>query len=174
MTQINSSQSDNPASSPAGSHDQGMILTWWSRLAPLPGGRLLFSLALGWLAPYSGSVGARVEEIHPGYARVSIRERRRLRNHLRSVHAIALINLGELATGLAVLSTISGNMRGILLNIQADYLKKARGKLVASAEFELPQPLLDNTSCEVEACLRDQSGDTVTRVRATWLIGYKA
>jgi acyl-coenzyme A thioesterase PaaI-like protein len=89
------------------------------------------------------------------------------------MHAIALINLGELATGLAVLSTISGNMRGILLNIQADYLKKARGKLVAIAEFELPQPLLDNTPCEVEACLRDQSGEIVARVRATWLIGYK-
>jgi acyl-coenzyme A thioesterase PaaI-like protein len=150
-----------------------MVMTWWSRLAPLPGGRLLFSLALGWLAPYSGSIGARVEEIRPGYARVSIRDRRRLRNHLRSMHAIALINLGELATGLAVLSTISGNMRGIVLNIHADYLKKARGKLTAIAEFKLPQPLLDDTPCEVEARLQDHSGETVTRVRATWLIGYK-
>jgi acyl-coenzyme A thioesterase PaaI-like protein len=112
-------------------------------------------------------------EIRPGYARVSISDRRRLRNHLRSIHAIALINLGELATGLAVLSTISGNMRGIVLDIHADYLKKARGKLTAIAEFQLPQPLLDDTPCEVEACLQDQSGETVTRVRATWLIGYK-
>jgi acyl-coenzyme A thioesterase PaaI-like protein len=150
-----------------------MVMTWWLRLAPLPAGRLLYSLALGWLAPYSGSIGARVEEIRPGYARVGIRDRRRLRNHLRSTHAIALINLGELTTGLAVLSTISGNMRGIVLDIHAEYLKKARGNITAIADFELPQPLFDDTPCEVEACLQDQSGETVTRVRATWLIGYK-
>ncbi|MFC1560412.1 hotdog fold domain-containing protein [Pseudomonadota bacterium] len=148
-------------------------MVWWSRLKPLPAGRLLFSLALGWLAPYSGSVGARVEEIRPGYARVNIKDRRRLRNHLRSMHAIALINLGELATGLAVLSTLSADMRGIVLDIKAEYLKKARGRITAIADFELPQPLQDDTACEVEACLQDQSGETVARVRATWLIGYK-
>ena len=125
------------------------------------------------VGPYSATIGARVEDVRPGYARVSVRDRRRLRNHLQSIHAIALVNLGEIATGLAVLSTVSANMRGILVDIQADYLKKARGKLTATAEFELPEPLLDNTSCEVEARLQDQSGETVTRVRATWLIGYK-
>jgi len=161
MTQIN----NNPT--------QGQVLKWWSRLSPLPAGATMFSLALGLIAPYSATIGARVEDIRPGYARVSVRDRRRLRNHLQSVHAIALVNLGELATGLAVLSTISTDMRGILVDIHADYLKKARGKLTATAEFELPEPLLDNTSCEVEAQLKDQSGETVTRVRATWLIGYK-
>ncbi len=133
----------------------------------------MFSLALGLIAPYSATIGARVEDIRPGYAQVSVRDRRRLRNHLHSIHAIALVNLGELATGLAVLSTISADMRGILVDIHADYLKKARGKLTATAEFELPESLLDNTSCEVEAQLKDQSGEIVTRVRATWLIGYK-
>jgi acyl-coenzyme A thioesterase PaaI-like protein len=155
------------------SPDQGLILKWWSRLSPLPAGEKLFSLGLGWVAPYSATIGARVEEIRPGYARVSVMDRRRLRNHLRSIHAIALVNLGELATGLAVLSTISSEMRGILVDIHAEYLKKARGKLTATAEFALPEPLLENTSCEVEAELTDEEGDTVTRVRATWLIGYK-
>jgi acyl-coenzyme A thioesterase PaaI-like protein len=148
-------------------------MVWWSRLEPLPAGRLMFSLALGWLAPYSGSICARVEEIRPGYARVRIKDRRRLRNHLRSMHAIALVNLGELATGLAVLSTLSADMRGIVLDIQAEYFKKARGRITAIAEFELPPLLQNDTACKVEACLQDQSGETVTRVRATWLIGYK-
>ncbi len=152
---------------------QGEVLKWWSRLSPLPAGARVFSLALGMIAPYSATIGARVEDLGPGYARVSVRDRRKLRNHLHSIHAIALLNLGELATGLAVLSTISADMRGILVDIHADYLKKARGKLTATAEFELPEPLLDNTSCEVEAQLKDQGGETVTRVRATWLIGYK-
>ena len=153
--------------------NDGIIMTWWQRLSRLPAGAWLFSIALGRLAPYSGTIGARVESLRPGYARVKLRDRRKLRNHLNSIHAIALVNLGEIATGLAVLSTISGNMRGIVTNIEADYLKKARGELIAEAEFELPDELNDEIPCEVEAYLRDVSGDTVTRVRASWLIGYK-
>ena len=64
-------------------------------------------------------------------------------------------------------------MRAILLGIQAEYVKKARGKLTAVAEFQLPYPLEDNTPCEVEAQLQDESGATVTLIKATWLIGYK-
>ena len=148
-------------------------MKWWNRLSRLPAGAWLFSLMLGRIAPYSGSIGARIEEIRPGYARVSLRDRRKVRNHLRSVHAVALVNLGEIATGLAVLSTISANMRGIVTGIRAEYLKKARGRLTAVAEFRLPENLADGTPCEVEAELRDPSGETVTRVRATWLIGFE-
>ncbi len=89
------------------------------------------------------------------------------------MHAIALVNLGELVTGLAVLSALSADMRGIVIDIQAEYLKKARGRITAIAEFELPPLLQDDTACKVEASLQDQSGEIVTRVRATWLIGYK-
>ena len=161
MTQVNS----NP--------DQTRVLKWWARLAALPAGSRLFSLALGWIAPYSGTIGARIEALKPGYARVSLKDRRKVRNHLHSIHAIALLNLGEIATGLAVLSTIPDNMRGIVLDIHAEYIKKARGRLTAIAEFELPEPLQDATPCRVEAKLKDQTGETVTLVTATWLIGYK-
>jgi acyl-coenzyme A thioesterase PaaI-like protein len=149
------------------------VLKWWSRLAKLPAGTRIFSLALGWMTPYSGTIRSRVEELKPGYARVSMRDRRRVRNHLHSIHAIALINLGEIATGLAVLSSITEDMRGIVIDIHAEYLKKARGKLTASAEFELPETLQNDTPCQVEALLRDQAGETVTKVTATWLIGYR-
>ena len=148
-------------------------MRWWQRLSRLPAGAWLFSLALGRIAPYSGTIRARVEQLRPGYARVRLRDRRGVRNHLRSIHAIALVNLGEIATGLAVLSTISADMRGIVTHIEADYLKKARGELIAEAEFQLPDTLDDEKPVEVEAALRDATGDTVTLVRASWLIGYK-
>jgi acyl-coenzyme A thioesterase PaaI-like protein len=125
------------------------------------------------MIPYSGTIGARVVDLRPGYARLTLADRRRVRNHLRSIHAVALLNLGEITTGLAVFSTTSTAMRGILVEIRAEYLKKARGKLVSSAEFSLPETLADNIACKVEARIEDQAGDTVSIVTATWLLGYR-
>lgn len=138
-----------------------------------PAGDRLFSFALGHIAPYSGSISARVEVLSPGHARVSMKDRRKVRNHLKSIHAIALINLGEIASGLAVLSTIPDTMRGILRGIEAEYVKKARGKLTATANFELPSEIDDNSPVRVTAVLTNEAGDVVTRVHATWLLGYK-
>lgn len=152
---------------------QNRIVEWWEKLQKIPAGGWLFSFFLGRYAPYSGTISARVEALSGGYARVSIRDRHKLRNHLKSIHAIALINLGEIATGLAVLSSIPDNMRGIVLGLEAEYVKKARGKLVATAHFQLPTEIDDSTPVKVLAELIDEAGDLVTRVHATWLLGYK-
>ena len=152
---------------------QNLLLDKWSRLGGLAAGRFLFSIALGWMIPYSGSIGARVVELRQGYASLSLVDRRRVRNHLESIHAVALLNLGEITTGLAIFSTTTPAMRGILVEIRAEYQKKARGKLSSIAEFRLPEQLADNTPCEVEARIEDEAGDTVCIVTATWLLGYR-
>ncbi len=152
---------------------ENSILRWWQRLSSLPAGSLLFSYFLGWYAPYSGTIGSRVVALEPGFAKVTLRDRRSVRNHLKSIHAIALMNLGELATGLAVLTTLPSDMRGIVLGLQAEYLKKSRGTLTAEANFKMPANIDDSTSCEVKTEIVDEVGDLVAVVRATWLLGYK-
>ncbi len=155
------------------SKNENSLVKWWKKLQVIPAGDRLFSFFLGRYAPYSGSISARVEALSPGNARVSIRDRWKVRNHLKSIHAIALINLGEIATGLAVLSTIPDNMRGIVLGLEAEYLKKARGKLIANAQFQLPAVINENTPVRATAELTDHAGELVTRVHVSWLLGYK-
>ncbi|MCB1757069.1 MAG: DUF4442 domain-containing protein, partial [Gammaproteobacteria bacterium] len=94
-----------------------MLRRRWDMLAGLPGGKWLFSKLLGIIVPYTGALGAKVQHLSPGHTIVCLHERRGVRNHLGSVHAIALANLLEVSTGLAVLSGMPDDARGILVGL---------------------------------------------------------
>lgn len=145
------------------------LLGTWRRLEPWPGGRWLFSRMVGWMAPYSGSIGARVLALQPGRARAELRDRRRVRNHLDSVHAVALVNLGELVTGLATLTALPPGVRGIVLELEARYRKKARGRLTAECRTEVGRVEAPREHV-AEAEIRDREGELVASVRATWRV----
>lgn len=143
---------------------------YWNALHTKPGGKLLFSFVVSRFVPYSGSIGARVDELRPGFARLTLRDRKKVRNHLGSLHAIALANLGELTTGLAVISGMPPKSRSILRGLEVSYEKKARGLLTSTCNCELFSPN-ENTEYTIKAEIRDGAGDVVSVVSALWVIG---
>ncbi len=142
----------------------------WGRLAPLPGGKRLFSWLLGWMVPYTDSIRPRVVELRPGYAKVQMRDRRAVRNHLSSVHAIALANLAEVTSGLAVTTALPPTSRGIPTALSITFLKKARGALTAEARCDLPDASRE-ADHEFESVISDASGRVVARATVRWHIG---
>jgi len=144
----------------------------WDRLSRIPGGRRAFSAAIGRMAPYTGSIGARVLELGERHSKVSMGDRRGLRNHLRSVHAIALANLAELAGNVALAYTLPDDARFIVKGMDIEYVKKARGRIVA--EGQCPAiPSAESSEYEVDVVLRDSAGDPVAKAKLRTLVGPK-
>ena len=125
---------------------------------------------LGLRVPYTGSLGANVQSLAPGFCEVKLRDARRLRNHLHSMHAMALANLGEMATGLALVNGLPKDTRAILTGFSIDYLKKARGTLLAQCRCSVSMSN-DPGDVEVDGEIRDSGGAVVAMVRARWRIG---
>ena len=146
------------------------ILARWERAKGSGLKRALFSRGIGLAVPYSGTIRPEILELSSGRCRVAMRDRRRVRNHLHSIHAIALVNLGEISSGLALLTGLPSDARGIVKGLSIEYLKKARGRLVADCEADIPP---DNGARDITvvAHIRDEEGDEVAIVHVNWRVG---
>jgi uncharacterized protein (TIGR00369 family) len=145
----------------------------WKSLSRVPGGDRAFSKIVGRMAPYTGTIGARIVELEPGFARATLQDRKAVRNHLGSVHAIALANFGEFVSGVAMLFSLDDNMRAILTGLHVDYLRKARGELSATCRLA-EMPGNEKAEIELNVEIRDADGQLCCRVRPVWLVGPRS
>ena len=149
-----------------------VIRSSWDRLSPLPGGKLLFSRLVGRAAPYTGTIRLSVEDLRDGYSRLTMADRPQLRNHLRSLHAIALANLVEVTGNLAVAYSQPDDARFIVAGMSIDYLKKARGTVTGECHCP-PIHSSDRHEYQVPVVLTDAQGEVLVKATLRTLIGPK-
>ena len=111
----------------------------YQRIAKLPAGKRIFSLLYSVKAPYFATVRPVVREVRPNYAELSIRNRKRVHNHIGTLHAIAVCNGLEAAMGLVAEATCPADKRWLPRGLQVSYLAKSTTDLLCIAETDPAQ-----------------------------------
>lgn len=152
------------------------VLSLYARLADKPLGKWLFAKLVCWKAPYFASIAPRIEVLEPGRGVASIAHRRRVTNHLGTVHAIALCNLAEFIGGLTCDVSLPPSMRWIPKGMDVRYLKKAVGRMRATATPAFaPHDAAEGYELPFEVVIEDPQGDAVLRaVIAMWVSPRKS
>jgi len=147
------------------------VLALYRRITRWPAGHWLFSRGVCWQAPYFASIAPRIGVLEPGRCEATIRHRRKVTNHLGTVHAIALCNLAELAAGLMTDATIPASMRWIPKGMRVEYVKKAVGTMRAVATPDIAAIESDQGyDLPATVVVTDPQGDTVFRAHiAMWV-----
>jgi acyl-coenzyme A thioesterase PaaI-like protein len=152
---------------------QSPALKAWKQLSGYPGGKWLFSKLLCLKAPYFGSIRPVFEVLEPGRCEVRVAKRRRVTNHLGTVHAIAMCNAAELAGGTMTEVSMPPTHRWIPKGMTVEYLRKAETDLRAVAALDPIPDFGEATELPVTVNVTDTRGETVFRAVITMWISPK-
>ncbi len=139
------------------------LLDTYRRFLKVPLGALAFDAGLAFTAPFNASVAPTVKVLEPGRAVVEMKDRPWRRNHVGSLHAMALGTLAEITANVALLASLPPGAQMIPTSFHIDFTKKARGTVVAVCAFdrELLAARPEVISLRVE--LTDAASEVVAR-----------
>jgi len=120
--------------------------------------RFLITWAFGGTVHFVRTAGVKFQELTEERAVLTLANRRRVQNHIGTVHAAAVALLGETATGAVFGMSVPDDKLPILKSMHLDYIKKSEGGLRAEAWLE---------GAQRASFARDEKGDIVVPVRIT-------
>ncbi|ARU57399.1 phenylacetic acid degradation-like protein [Oleiphilus messinensis] len=95
-----------------------------------------FSQGIGQVAPYFSTIDPAITDFKPGYCELTLKNQKKVHNHLGTIHAIAMCNAAELVAGMTTDASIPKGARWIPQGMTVQYLAKAKTdlKVVCDAE----------------------------------------
>ncbi|WLQ12579.1 DUF4442 domain-containing protein [Hahella aquimaris] len=93
------------------------------------------TLFFGKMVKYAGTTGIVVEELTERRCVITLKNRRAVRNHIGSVHAVANALIAESATGFLVGMNVPDHAVPVIKTMKLDYVKRAKGDMRAEAHL---------------------------------------
>lgn len=113
------------------------------------------SLFFGRAVPFTGTAGIRVEVLESSRCVISLPNKRRVQNHIGSVHAVASLLIAESATGFLVGLNLPGDKVPVIKTVHAEYTRRASGDMRVEAHL---------TAEQQERLRTEEKGDTPVAV----------
>ncbi|MEM7134931.1 MAG: DUF4442 domain-containing protein [Myxococcota bacterium] len=130
------------------------------------------SFALGKTVKFVGTAGLSVDELTPERAVVSVRNQKKVQNHIGSVHACAMALIAETATGFVVGMNLPDAAVPVIKSLRIDYVKRAKGDMraVATLTEEQRRRIMSEPKGDViVACeVTDEAGVEPIQCEMTW------
>ena len=146
------------------------VMDLWNQVTRLPAGRKLFSVLFSQKAPYFATVRPVFVALRPNYAELRIAKRRRVQNHLGTVHVIAVCNGLEAAMGALAEVTVPPHKRWIPKGMEVDYTAKATSDITCIAETDAESWTGDDPDVPVRVrAVRDDGTVVVDGVIRLWV-----
>ncbi|MFK8013968.1 MAG: hotdog fold domain-containing protein [Gammaproteobacteria bacterium] len=114
------------------------LVRLYERCARFPLGKTLFSRMVSFRAPYFGSIRPRITQLSASRSEVLVRKRRRVTNHIGTVHALAMGNACEMAAGTLTEAATPRTARWIPRGMTIEYRAKATTDVRAIAWLDEP------------------------------------
>ena len=146
------------------------VLDLYTKISGLPQGQRIFSFLFSQKAPYFGTVRPRFVELRPNYAELVVKKRRRVHNHIGTVHVIAICNGLEAAMGALAEATVPADKRWIPKGMEVAYTAKATSDITCVAETDPDQWTGDDPDLPVQVrAVRDDGTVVVEGVIKLWV-----
>lgn len=130
------------------------------------------SFILGKIIRFAGTASCRVETLRPETCVIRLKNRRKVQNHIGSVHAAAMALLAESATGFMTGMTIPDDRILVIRSMELTYLKRASGDMTAVASFSEEQlEYVRNTpkgDITVPVVITDETGTETVKAEMIW------
>jgi uncharacterized protein (TIGR00369 family) len=130
------------------------------------------SKAFGNAIKYAGHSGIRFQALTANECVISIKNKKKVRNHIGGVHAAAMALLAETATGFVFAMNIPDNRLPLIKKMDIDYVKRSTGDMraVASLTDEQIQIINNNDKGEiiVPVIITDEANVEPIKANMTW------
>lgn len=132
----------------------------------------ILSWAIGRVVPYVGTSGVCFEKMSREEVIVSLKNRKKVRNHIKQIHAAAMMLLAETATGMVVGMNIPDDKIPLVKSMKTDFVKRSTGAMRAAAQLTPEQiesiQTLEKGEVTVSVTITDEAQVEPIIVEAVW------
>jgi acyl-coenzyme A thioesterase PaaI-like protein len=150
------------------------------RALPLPAAiqTRLLTFSAGVAVPYLATSAVELETVDAEHAVLRLRNRRKVQNHMKTVHASAMFLLAEAATGVVLSFNLPEGSRFSTTHVEVNYKQRAVGDLCAIARLSPDERTLlcaqEKGRLSVPVTLTDSRGQEPASFLIEWSYRHRA